>query len=183
MSEGVPLRDVLSISPEDVHDALQTHAGESGAGTALRARVAALGEMVGAEEINEALETDVIALIAQGWVKLNAVREAAVKSRATPDTTTMLTLGEHKVLADCHPVLEFRIADLNLTELKFTLELEVTFKSVKLAIRDARLKSIAPGEASVTARLLYGKVKLKEQKTSSWNLPAKVEFEQGIELA
>jgi hypothetical protein len=93
-----------------------------------------------------------------------------------------VTLGEHKILADCHPVLEFKLADLNLTELKFTLELEVTFKSVKLAIRDARLKSIAPGEASVTARLKYGKVKLKEQKTSSWNLPAKVVFEKGIEL-
>lgn len=183
MSDGIPLRDVLSVSPEDVHDALQTRAGESGAGAALRARVAALGEMVGADEINEALEIDVIGLIAQGWVKLDAVRDAAKKSRAMPDTTTMMTLGEHKILADCHPVLEFKLADLNLTELKFTLELEVTFKSVKLAIRDARLKSIAPGEASVTARLMYGKVKLKEQKTSSWNLPTKIVFEQGIELA
>jgi hypothetical protein len=183
MSDGVPLRDVLSIAPEDVHDALQAHADESGAGAALRDRVAALGEMVGADEINEALETDVIGLIALGWAKLETVRAASVKSRTTPDTTTMVTLGEHKILADCHPVLEFKFADLNLTELKFTLELEVFFKSVKLAIRDARLKSIAPGEASVTARLKYGKVKLKEQKTSSWDLPAKVEFEPGIELA
>ena len=133
--------------------------------------------------INEALEIDVIGLIAQGWVKLRTVRDAAKKSRASPDTTTMVTLGEHKIATDCHPVLEFKFADLNLTELKFTLELEVKFKSVKLAIRDARLKSIAPGEASVTARLKYGKVKLKEQTTKSWDLPAKVEFAQGIEVA
>ena len=183
MSDGIPLRDVLSLSPEDVHEALETHARETGTGGALRDKLAALGEVVGADEINEALETDVIGLIAQGWVKLRTVRDAATKSRASPDTTTMVTLGEHKITTDCHPVLEFKFADLNLTELKFTLELEVKFKSVKLAIRDARLKSIAPGEASVTARLKYGKVKLKEQTTKSWDLPAKVEFAPGIEVA
>ncbi len=104
------------------------------------------------------------------------------KSRASPDTTTMVTLGEHKVTADCQPVLEIKLADLTLTELAFTLELEVLFKSVKLAIRDARLTALSPGEASVTARLKYGKVKLKEQKTEAWELPVRIELGDGIPL-
>jgi hypothetical protein len=183
MSDVIPLRDILTLTPEDVHEALTVHAANSRGVTSMRDRLASLGESVGAAEINEALETDVFGLIAQGWVKLRAVRDAAKKSLESPDTTTMVTLGEHKITTDCHPVLELKLAELTLTELKFTVELEVMFKSVKLAIRDARIRSLAPGEASVTARLKYGQVKLKEQSTKSWQLPGTIEMDEGIAVA
>lgn len=169
MRDRIPVSRILELSPDDVHEALQAEAQSKSAPAALLEKVASLGEAVGAKELNEALEVDAIELLAQGWTKLRDVTDAVRKSRASPDTTTMVTLGEHKVTADCQPVLEIKLADLTLTELTFTLELEVLFKSVKLAIRDARLK--------------YGKVKLKEQKTEAWELPVRIELGDGIPLA
>ncbi len=182
MRDRIPVSRILELSPDDVHEALQAEAQSKSAPAGLLEKVASLGEAVGAKELNEALEVDAIELLAQGWTKLRDVSDAVRKSRASPDTTTMVTLGEHKVTADCQPVLEIKLADLTLTELTFTLELEVLFKSVKLAIRDARLTALSPGEASVTARLKYGKVKLKEQKTEAWELPVRIELGDGIPL-
>jgi hypothetical protein len=69
-----------------------------------------------------------------------------------------------------------------LAELKLTLELTAKFKSVSLAIRDGKVLSAAPGEASVEVTLKYKSVEIARRPTPSWKLPGRIPFGEGIQI-
>jgi hypothetical protein len=179
MTETVCLRDLIEMSQDDVERAVSEHARESGAGT-----LAGFAASVGADTLNQALEKDVTDALAVGWTKVQAVREAAKRSLEHPGEGAVVTLGQHDLTSTHYPVLSIRVARLPVTELTFTLELVARFKSVELAIRDGRIRSFAPGEASAIARLKYKNVKLKEKSTPAWKLPGKIRLaEEGVLVA
>jgi hypothetical protein len=178
MSEFVCLGGLIKLSEEDVEHAVSDHAAETGGGG-----IAGFVASVGADELNRAMDKDAGDLLALGWSKVQAVRDAAKKSLGKPGET-VVTLGEHEMTSTHYPILTITVARLPATELKFTLELIARFKSVKLAIREGKIRSFSPGEVSAIVRLKYKKAKLKEQATPSWNLPGKVDLPgEGIAVA
>jgi hypothetical protein len=54
---------------------------------------------------------------------------------------------------------------------------------VALAIAGSAIRGIAPGEASLTARLRYRDTVLKEEARPLWDLPARVPFGDGVPVA
>lgn len=179
MSDVIKLRDLIDVTADDVHAAFREQAKDEKAVLLAQGQLTGFAAGLAAEKLNDALDSDVIGLIAQGWTKVQAVREAAKASMQSGETKKV-TLGLHELTSTHHPVLTIRVAKIALPELKLTLELVARFKSVELAIAGGRIHSLAPGEASAIARLKYKSVKLKEQSTPAWKLPGVLPLGAGV---
>jgi hypothetical protein len=179
MSDVIKLRDLLDVSADDVHSAFREQAKDENAVLLAQGQLTGFAAGLAADELNKALDSDVFTLLAQGWTKVQAVRDAA-KGSLESGETRKVTLGQHELTSTHHPVLTIRIAQVALPELKLTLELVARFKSAELAITGGRIRSLAPGEASAIARLKYKSVKLKEQSTPAWKLPGRLELGDGV---
>lgn len=179
MSEIFCLRDLVEVSESDVEHAASDFAADSGGG-----RIHGFAAHIGADKLNEALDKDVGDVLALGWCKLKAVRDAARRSLEHPGETSVVTLGQHELTSTHHPVLTVSVAKLPSAELRFTLEVVAQFKSVKLAICDGRLRSVSPGEASAIARLKYKNAELTRKSTPAWKLPGQIRLSgDGIPVA
>jgi hypothetical protein len=180
-SGALRLSDLIELQAEDVQSALDAAArDDTSLGTVQN--VARFAAQVGADELTKALAADPVELIAAGWLKLQSVRDAAKRSVQSPGVATLLTLGQHDVIAPSYPKLTIYCDGAPLTTLSFTLELDARFKSVGLTITDGRLKAVAPGEASALVRLKYKSVKLREQSTPAWKLPGRISFAAGLPI-
>ena len=126
------------------------------------------------------LDEDITSLLATGWSKVKDMKSAAARSRKALETTEVVTLGKHDQTWTHHPVLTVLLGEQKLADLRFTLELTATFKSVKLAISDGKLRWIAPGEASAQAQLKFGSLRLREKSTPAWKLPGRIDLGAGI---
>ena len=175
------LADLIDLQPDDVRAAVDAATRDEPALGAVQ-NVARFAAQVGADELTHALDTDPFELIAAGWLKLQSVRDAAKRSLQTPGVATLLTLGQHDVIAPSHPKLTIYCDGAPLTTLTFTLELDARFKSVGLTITDGRLLSVAPGEASALVRLKYKSIKLREQSTPGWKLPGRIALGAGLSI-
>ena len=179
MSESLRLSDLIDVTQGDVERALAEQAKEETAVALVQRQLVGYAASLGADELNRVLQTDVIALLAPAWARVQAVRDAARRS-AESSERTVVTLGPHDVSSQQHPVLTLTMAQVPLPELRLTIDLAARFKSLALAIVAATIRGIAPGEASLTARLRYGDVLLKEAARPLWQLPARVPFGDGV---
>lgn len=179
MSETLRLSDLVAITPDDIERALAEQARDETAVALVQRQLVGYPASLGADEVNKALDTDVMALLAPAWARLQAVRDAARRSSESNERT-VVTLGPHEVTSEQHPVLTLTMAQIPLPELRLTIELAARFKGVALAIAGAMVRGIAPGEASLTARVRYRDVVLKEEARPLWELPARVSFGDGV---
>lgn len=179
MSESLRLSELIDITQDDVERALAEQAKDETAVALVQRQLVGYAASLGADELNKVLDTEVIALLAPAWARVQAVRDAARRSSESNERT-VVTLGTHEVTSQQHPVLTLSMAQIPLPELRLTIDLVARFKSVALAIAGAAIRGIAPGEASLTARLRYGDTVLKEQARPLWDLPARVPFSDGV---
>lgn len=182
MSESLRLAELIAIAPADVERALAEQAKDETAVALVQRQLTGLPATLGAEELNRALDVDVLTLLAPAWSRLDAVRDAARRAAADSERA-VITLGPHEVTSVQHPVLTLTMAHVPLPELRLTIELLARFRSVALAIAGALIRGVAPSDASVSARLVYDGVLLKEAARPLWSLPARVAFGEGIPVA
>ena len=182
MSESLRLRDLIDITQDDVERALAEQAKEETAVELVQRQLTGYAASLGADELNAVLDTAVIEVLAPAWAKVQAVRDAARRTLESGERT-VVTLGPHDVTSRQHPVLTLKMAQVPLPELRLTVDLSARFKSMALAIAGATIRGLAPGEASLIARLRYGDVVLKEEARPLWALPARVSFGEGIPVA
>jgi hypothetical protein len=182
MNESLRLSDLITVEPKDVERALAEQAKDEPAVAMVQRQLTGYAASLGADELNRILDTDVIGLLAPAWAQVQAVRDAARRAAETNDRT-VVTLGAHDVTSQQHPVLTLSMAQIPLPELRLTIDVAARFKTLALAIVGATIRGIAPGEASLTARLRYGEVVLKDAGRPQWKLPARVPFGDGVPVA
>lgn len=182
MSEPTSLGSLLNISKKDVDQALSlldpAVAGKLGPAKGLVANLAS-------EKLNKALENvDCLEMLGQAWGKWKILREYADREKHPSGESAVVTLGAHKVKHQCFPLAELKTAGVKipLAELKFSVELTAKFESAALAIRDGKVLSAAPGEASVEVALMYKSVEIARKPTASWKLPGQISFGEGIQI-
>jgi len=183
MSETMTVGSLIDLGPADVDKVLAEHAKDEPDVARALGHFGGFAASVGAEKLNKALDSDVYELLAKAWTKVQAVRDAAARSRATPGQSTLVALGAHDFTHTCEPVLKLYVADVGLPELKLTVELVAHFGGASLSIVDGALRAVAPGAASVIARLKYKSVKLKEKSSQEWKLPAEISLGSGVPIA
>jgi hypothetical protein len=124
-----------------------------------------------AEELNHALEVDLFEVLAQGWVRVPAVRTEVQLSALTQGPPALVNLDRHNIASTSRVVLDSSVAQSALPPLELTLEIVADVQSVILAAREGRIELVALGEASVIARLKYKSVLLKEYATGVSGVP------------
>ena len=181
MSDTLRLSELIDITQDDVERALAEQSKDETAVALVQRQLIGYAASLGADELNKALEEEVITLLAPAWTRVQAVREAARRSMESNERA-VVTLGTHEVTSQQHPVLTLTMAQVPLPELKLTVDLVARFRSLARAIVGPAIRGLAPGEASLTARLRYGDTVLKEQARPLWDLPARVSFGDGIPI-
>jgi hypothetical protein len=182
MNDSLRLSELIELTQGDVERALSEQAKQETAIEMVRRQLVGYAASLGAEELNRVLDTDVLGLLAPAWARVQAVRDAARRA-AQSNERTVVTLGPHDVTSRQHPVLMLTMAQIPLPELRLTIDLAARFKSIALAIVGATIRGIAPGDASVSARLRYGDLVLKEAERPLWQLPARVSFGDGVPVS
>jgi hypothetical protein len=182
-AETLSIGRLLSIDGKDVEQALDEHLREAAPKQSFAAQALRLasGEIAG--QLQQVLDFDVFELLAQGWVKLRELRSYAEPGKLAPGATAVVNIGNHEITHAESPVVDLEVAGAQLSVLKLTVELTVQFKSVALSIRDAAIRSVAPGECLARVRLKYKRQTLKEESTPKLKLPGRIDLGDGIPLA
>ena len=125
----------------------------------------------------EALDCDLIELLADGWARAPLLAEFADPDRHPPGERWSIALGEHELGRDLRPVVAVTIGSCPCVELAFDLALTAHFGGVQLTVADGRIVGGSLGEAWASAELSYQGVPLHEAAESRRvALPAAFEF-------
>jgi hypothetical protein len=166
MNNSIKLRAPITISSDDIEKALLEHAKDEPAVARAYEYLGGSTAECGADELNQALDIDAFELLAQGWAKVPAVRNAVQLSALMSGPPAIVRLDQHNIASTSYPVLHIDVAQDALPELKLTLQIIAGVQSATVAARDGRIELVALGKSSVIARLKYKNVLLKEHATS-----------------
>ncbi len=171
MHDGIKLAAPIDVSSDDVEKALFEQAKDEPAVARAVDHLRAPAAQRAADELNQALDVDVSELLERGWATVHAVRDAVQRSVLAPGPPAIVRLDQHNITSTSTLVLNTHVAQRALPELKLTLELIAGVQSATLAARDGQIELVALGEASVTARLKYKSVLVKEHTTGLKGAP------------
>ena len=166
MNNGIKLRAPIEVSSDDVEKALLELAKDEPAIARAYDHLRGPGAQLAADQLNQVLDVNAFDLLASGWAKVPAVRNAVQLSVLKPGPPAIVRLEQHNIASTSYPVLNINAAPSALPELRLTLELIVGVQSATLAVRDGRIELVALGKASVIARLKYKDVLVKEHSTA-----------------
>ncbi len=164
MNNGIKLRAPLEVSRDDVKKALFEHAQDEPM-VARAAQHVQSAAAAAADELNRALDVDIFEMLAHGWAKVPAVRNAVQLSALVLGPPAIVNLDEHKIASTSRVVLDSSVAHNALPPLNLVLEIVAGVQSATLAARDGRVELVALGKASIIARLKYKNTLLKEHAT------------------
>ena len=168
---SVKLRAKIEVSGDDVEKALVEHAKDEPSVSRVIEHLRGAAAESAADELNQVLDLNVFELLAQGWAQVLAVRSAVQLSALVQGPPAIVRLDQHSITSTAYPVLKVSVADRALPELRLTLEIITGAQSATLAVRDGQFELLALGNASVTARLKYKSVLLKEHATTVEGAP------------
>lgn len=123
------------------------------------------------EALNRALAVDVFDVLAQGWAQVPSMQTAVQLSALTQRPQTLVNLDRHEIVSTSRVVLDTHLGNEALPPLHLTLELLADVRSASLVACDGRIDVIALGETSVSARLTYRGLLVKEHATEVAGIP------------
>jgi len=165
MRSDVKLRAPIEVTGDDVEKALFVQSLDEPAAARVLDRLRGAAAERAAEELNHALDIDIFEVLAQGWAKVPAVRNAVQLSAMTQGPPELVNLDQHDIASTSRVVLDSSVAQRALPPLELTLEIAAGVQSATLAAREGRIELVALGDASITARLTYRNVVVKEHAT------------------
>jgi hypothetical protein len=167
----VSLHAPIEVSGDDVERALFEQSKDESAVARVFERLRGAAAERAADELNRALDVDILDVLAQGWVQVPAMHRAVELSALTRGPPVLLNVDQHNIASTSHLVLDTRVAGSSLPPLELALEIVVDVQSATLAARDGRIDLVALGEATVLARLKYKSVLVKEHATEISGTP------------
>jgi hypothetical protein len=171
MRNDVKLRAPIEVTGDDVERALFVQSMDEPAVARVFDQLRGAASARAAEELNRALEIDVFEVLAQGWAKVPAVRNAVQLSALTQGPPALVNLDQHDIASTSRVVLDSTVAQSALPPLELTLEIAAGVQGATLAAREGRIELVALGDASITARLTYRGVVVKEHATGISGVP------------
>ncbi len=169
--EQVRLHAPIEVSGDDVERALFEQSKDESAVARVFERLRGASAERAADELNRALDVDILDVLAQGWVQVPAMHRAVQLSALTRGPPVLVNVERHDIASTSRIVLDTRVAGSSLPPLELALEIVVDVQSATLAARDGRIELVALGEATVLARLKYKSVLVKEHATEISGTP------------
>jgi len=165
MGNDVKLRAPIEVTGDDVERALFVQSMDEPAVARVFDRLRGAASERAAQELNRALEVDIFEVLEQGWARVPAVRNAVQISALTQGPPALVNLDQHDIASKSRLVLDSSVAHSALPPLDLALEIVASVQSATLAACEGRLELVALGDASITARLTYKNVVVKEHAT------------------
>jgi hypothetical protein len=165
MGNDVKLRASIEVTGDDVERALFAQSMDEPAVARVFDRLRGAASERAAQELNRALEVDILEVLEQGWARVPAVRNAVQISALTQGPPALINLDQHDIASKSRLVLDSSVAHSALPPLELALEIVAGVQSATLAACEGRLELVALGDASITARLTYKNVVVKEHAT------------------
>ena len=169
--EQVRLHAPIEVSGDDVARALLEQSKEVSAVARVFERLRGASVDHAADELNRALDIDILDMLAQGWVQVPAMGRAVQMSALTRTPPELVSVERHNIASTSHIVLDTRVAGSSLPPLELELEIVVDVQNATLAARNGRIDLVALGEATVLARIKYKSVLVKEHATEISGTP------------
>ena len=116
--------------------------------------------------IHDALDRNVLEMLAEGWSSARELREVAKATRRPPGARAEWVLGKHTVTTSVHPVLQIAVPGGRYDALRFTLELSAEINAVQLSIAGGHITAATGIECTLVAQLKYGDAKLHAPQKS-----------------
>jgi hypothetical protein len=167
----VRLHAPIEVSGDDVERALFEQSKDESAVARVFERLRGAAAERAADELNRALDVDMLDVLAQGWVQVPAMHRAVQLSALTRGPPVLVNVERHNIASTSHLVLDTRVAGSSLPPLELALEIIVNVQSASLAARDGRIDLVALGEATILAQLKYKTVLVKEHATEISGTP------------
>lgn len=171
MHRQVRLHTPIEVTGADLERALVEQCKNEPAVARVFERLRGAAAERAAEELNRALDVDVLDLLARGWVQMPAVHRAVQLSALTRAPSTLVNVDRHRIASTSRVVLDTSVAASALPPLELALEIVVDVQEATLTARDGRIDLVALGETSVLARLEYSGVLVTTHATGIAGVP------------
>ena len=164
-AEQVRLHAPIEVSGGDVERSLFEQSKDESAVARVFERLRGAAAERAADELNRALDVDILDVLAQGWVQVPAMHRAVLLSALTRGPPVLVNVERHNIASTSHLALDTRVAGSSLPPLELALEIVVDVQSATLAARNGQIDLVALGESTVLARLKYKSLLVKEHAT------------------
>ena len=185
------LANVFSIEPEQLTpERCREMAEDVGIGVLTRGesgghryhRQAALLHMI-LDKTNTILDVPVSTILVRGWVRWQKLQDQFQQAMFRRDESMLVPLCEHVLKSIHEPHIDvYRGNDLIHT-IRIKIELAIEVRGAALSIENARITEIQTGDCRVTGSIELDGCKIAKEQSRRLELPGRIHFEPGIELA
>lgn len=124
------------------------------------------------DALKSLLDCDLLEVLGGAWAKAAPLAAFADPAQHPPGERATVTLGEHDISRDLHPVVAVTIGPCPRVELNFTLALAAHAGGVRLSILDGHLIGGDLGELWASAQLSYEGMPLHPaQESTKFGVP------------
>ncbi len=127
------------------------------------------------------LDLDLVSLVAGGWAKHNALREAARRTRQYPGSEEVVALATHSITSTHHPAVDVLVDGAPAATVDVGLTVVFRISGLVAAVRDARLVSVRAADCVVEAKLAVRQIVVAARE-GRLDLPAELRLRSPVEL-
>ncbi|MEU9234377.1 hypothetical protein [Streptomyces subrutilus] len=127
------------------------------------------------------LDLDLVALVAGGWAKHTALRDAARRTRQYPGSEEVVALATHAITSAHHPAVDVLVDGAPVATVDVGLTVVFRITALVAAVRDARLIAVRAGDCAVEAKLSVRQIVVASRE-GRLDLPAELRLRSPVEL-
>ncbi|MFD4248060.1 hypothetical protein ACFWP3_41785 [Streptomyces sp. NPDC058525] len=127
------------------------------------------------------LDIDLVSLVAGGWAKHSALRDAARRTRRYPGSEEVVALATHSITSTHEPAVDVLVDGAPAATVDVGLTVVFRITGLVAAVRDARLIAVRTGECAVEAQLSVRRT-LVATREGRLDLPGELRLRGPVEL-
>ncbi|MBW5483210.1 hypothetical protein [Streptomyces bambusae] len=179
---------LLGPQPGESAEALADSLHEHDAATGVLPRVRGLTDAADravehelANVIDGFLDLDLLSLLAHGWSKHSALRDAAHRTRRFPGSEEVVALATHSITSTHHPYVDVLVDGAPAATVDVALDVAFRIRALVAVVREARLTGVRSGECEVEATLAVRGITVATRQ-GRLDLPATLRLRSPIDL-
>ncbi|MBD0741416.1 hypothetical protein [Streptomyces sp. CBMA152] len=175
-----PEEEAAEVLAEALHDH-RAAAGvlPGGHGLTSPASRAVEGEL--ATVLNGFLDLDLVSLLAMGWNRYQALREAARRTRRYPASEEVVALATHRITSRHHPSVDLLVDGAPAATVGVDLIVVFKISGLIAVVRDGLLVAVRSGQCAVEVKLAVRDIEVASRK-GQLDLPATLRLREPIDL-
>ncbi|MFJ3202993.1 hypothetical protein [Streptomyces sp. NPDC086989] len=188
VAEPLTVRDLLlgpgERAAEALADALQAHDAVTGLLPGVHGLTSAADRAVGRElatVVNGFLDLDLVSLVASGWTKYKALKEAARRTRGSPGSEEVVALATHTISSAHHPSVDLLVDGARAATVDVHLTVLFRISALVGVVRDGLLVAAHSGHCTVEAGLAVRDAVVASRE-GRLDLPAMLRLREPIDL-